>query len=129
MRIVSRLALISAGASLGLAAVAVAATPALLDGAVPGLWEVSRSGQPATRICLAAVAELAQFEHREASCERDLVGEAGTTAKFHYSCGAGGFGSSRVTLLTPRSLRVETQGISDNAPFKYTFQARHAGNC
>lgn len=128
MRIAGRLGSIVA-ASLGLGAVAVAATPALLEGAVPGLWEVSRPGAPVTRLCLADPAELAQFEHRQASCERHLVGEAGTKAMFHYSCTPAGFGNSSVTLITPRSLRVETQGISDNAPFKYTFQARHVGNC
>jgi hypothetical protein len=50
-------------------------------------------------------------------------------AEIHYTCGEGAFGQSTVELLTPRSLRIETQGISDNAPFHYVLQARRLGNC
>ena len=93
------------------------------------MWEISRPGQPPVMLCVADPAILAQFEHRAASCERELLGEAGSTARIHYSCDGGGFGDSKLTMLTPRSLRVETQGISDNAPFKYKFQARRVSNC
>ena len=50
-------------------------------------------------------------------------------AEIHYTCQSGAFGQSNVELLTPRSLRIETQGISDNAPFHYVLQARRLGNC
>ena len=32
-------------------------------------------------------------------------------------------------MLTPRSLRIETQGISDSLPFNYVLQARRVGDC
>jgi len=32
-------------------------------------------------------------------------------------------------LITPRSIRIETQGISDNLPFNYVIQARRVGDC
>ena len=119
------------GALFGLAATfaAAAAGPLLLAQAEPGMWEVSRPGQQPILLCVADPAILAQFEHRAASCERDLLTEAGSTAKIHYTCEGGGFGSSSLTMITPRSLRVETQGISDNSPFKYKFQARRTGDC
>ena len=129
MRISGRLSMIG-GAVFGLAAtLAAAAGPLLLAQTEPGLWEVSRTGQTPIRMCIADPAVLAQFEHRAASCERDLLDESGSTARIHYTCTGGGFGNSDLTLITPRSLRVETQGISDNAPFKYKFQARRVGNC
>ena len=40
-----------------------------------------------------------------------------------------GFGQSKVTLLTPRSMRIETQGISGNLPFNYQLHARRVGDC
>jgi hypothetical protein len=32
-------------------------------------------------------------------------------------------------VITPRSLRISTQGISDNLPFNYLLQARRVGEC
>jgi hypothetical protein len=34
-----------------------------------------------------------------------------------------------VTLITPRSLRIDTQGISGGYPFHYQIHARRVGNC
>jgi len=31
--------------------------------------------------------------------------------------------------VTPRSLRLDTQGISDGLPFHYVAQARRVGDC
>ena len=45
------------------------------------------------------------------------------------SSGAAGFGHSEVTLLTPRSLRIATQGISDGLPFNYVLQAHRIADC
>ena len=106
-----------------------ATSPAALSQAQGGLWEVERSGTPAVRLCVANPVALAQFEHRGRSCSRTVVRDSGTTATISYSCPGGGFGQSDMTLVTPRSLRVVTQGISANSPFKYTFQARRIGDC
>jgi len=110
-------------------ALAGAAAPAVLSNAEPGLWEVSRPGAQPSRICIADPLALAQLEHLKGRCSRNVLREAGSTATVHYTCTGGGFGHSSLTVITPRSLRVETQGIADNAPFKYTFQARRVGNC
>ena len=108
---------------------AAAAAPSVLGQTEGGLWEVSRTGATPVRLCVANPAALAQFEHRSATCTRKVIREAGTAATIHYTCTGGGFGHSNLTVLTPRSLRIETQGISSNAPFKYVLQARRVGNC
>lgn len=113
-------------ALLGLAA---AAPASLLAPAEPGSWEVSRPGSPPVRLCLAAMDSLAQFEHRNSKCSRTVIRNAGSSATVHYTCSGGEFGESVMSLITPRSVRVETQGISGGAPFKYTFQARRVGDC
>jgi hypothetical protein len=73
--------------------------------------------------------QLAQYEHLRANCERDIIRDQQSRAEIHYTCSGGAFGQTTVQLLTPRSLRIETQGISDNAPFHYVLQARRLGNC
>ena len=110
---------------------AAAATPRALSPAAGGLWEVSKSanGHDATRICVPTPDALAQFEHRQLHCARTIVSDSGTETLISYNCPGGGFGQSKIKLITPRSLRIETQGISDNLPFHYQLHARRIGEC
>jgi hypothetical protein len=118
-------------ASAALIALAAAARPAVLTQARAGLWEIS--GVPGAtapqRLCIADPLLLAQFEHRAASCTRVVIRDQPSFAEVHYTCSGGGFGRTTVGLITPRSLRIETQGISGNAPFSYVLQARRVGDC
>ena len=124
-----RLALIAAG-GFGLAGLlAAAGPPGVLARAEGGMWEISRSGEQASKLCVANPAVLAQYEHRSASCTREVVRDSASSAVISYQCSAGDFGRSEVTAITPRSLLIETQGISGSAPFKYVIQARRVGNC
>ncbi len=95
------------------------------------MWEIS--GSPGSLgpqlLCVADLGLLAQFEHRSASCTRVVIRDQSTSAEVHYTCPGGGFGQSSMTLLTPRSLRIHTQGISQEAPFNYVLQARRLGPC
>lgn len=110
---------------------AAATVPRALAPALGGLWEVSRSatGHNPTRICVASPELLAQFEHRQQRCTRKVVSDSGTETLISYNCASGGFGQSKMTLITPRALRIETQGISDNLPFHYQLHARRIGAC
>ena len=124
------LALAVAAGAVALA-LAAAATPSPLAQAQPGLWEISGvpgAGTP-VRQCVGDMAVLARFEHRSRSCSLNPVREAGTSSEIDYSCGPAGFGHSEVTLLTPRSLRIATQGISDGLPFNYVLQAHRIADC
>jgi hypothetical protein len=108
-----------------------ATRPAALAQAAPGLWEVT--GVPAMkapiRQCFGDLLALAQFEHRNESCSRRVIRDAATSTTVEYNCPGGGFGRSEIGLITPRSLRIETQGISDGLPFHYVIQARRMGDC
>ncbi|MCL6697923.1 DUF3617 family protein [Sphingomonas sp. NSE70-1] len=112
-------------------AMAAVTIPRALAPASGGMWEVSRSasGHNPTRICVATPDMLAQFEHRQRSCTRKVLTDQGTETLISYNCPAGGFGQSKMTLITPRSLKIETQGISDNLPFHYQLYARRVGDC
>jgi len=110
-------------------ALTAAARPALFTQTTGGLWEVSRSSGGRRNVCVPDPAMLSQYEHLRGKCARDVVRDQRTRAEVHYTCQGGAFGQSTVELITPRSLRIETQGISNSAPFHYVLQARRLGNC
>jgi len=112
------------------AGVILASAAAALSQATPGLWELRRvpDGRP-VRLCVADIAALAQVEQRGQTCARKVVSSEGSSTVLRYSCPAGGFGQSTLTLLTPRSLTIDTQGISGGLPFNYVVHARRVGDC
>jgi hypothetical protein len=119
-------------AGMGLAALAVsAATLPPVIGSSAGLWEVSKSatGANAERRCVPQAAALAQWEHRRGQCTRVVISTTASEAVIHYTCAGGGFGQSKLKVITPRTLRIETQGISGGLPFNYVLHARRVGDC
>jgi hypothetical protein len=119
----------AAGAAL---IVAGAGAPMFLTQVEGGMWEVSGASPAAktpTRMCVADVSSLARFEHRGRNCAGKILKSSASATVIDYSCGFAGFGHSEVEMLTPRSLRIATQGISDGAPFAYVLQARRVGDC
>jgi hypothetical protein len=125
MRTTSRFA----GAALALIALTAAVRPAVFSQTAGGLWEISRSDGGRRSICIPDPLVLAQYEHLRSRCSRDVIRDQRGLAEISYSCVGGGFGQTRVEQITPRSLRIETQGISGNAPFHYVLQARRVGDC
>ena len=119
----------AAAIALGMLVAAAAPQQSLFLKAEPGLWEISRKGSAPVKLCVVNPAVFAQYEHRTTNCSRSIIRDSGVMATVSYTCPGGNFGQSEVSLLTPRSIRVETQGIAANAPFSYTFQARRVGNC
>ena len=119
------LAVAAAGLSLG------AAAPRALAPAAGGLWEVgtSATGEGAKPTCIAQPVALSQWEHRGGRCTRVIISDTANKAVIHYTCADGGFGRSEMTLVTPRTLRIATQGISRDGPFNYVLHARRVGNC
>jgi len=105
-----------------------AARPSVLAGVDGGLWEVTGQGPPA-RICIGDPLVLAVYEHRSSSCTRSVLRNDGQSAVVSYSCSGGGFGQSQLSLLTPRSLEIDTQGILGGEPYHYVLAARRVGDC
>jgi hypothetical protein len=108
------------------AAAAGASTLSMISG---GLWEVDGGPSGRVRQCVADPRLLAQVEHRRESCPQTLISSSDDSSVIQYNCPSGGFGRSDVKVLTPRSLRIETQGISGGLPFRYVLQARRLGDC
>ena len=121
---------IAGSAAALLLTLGAAARPFVLARAGGGLWEIDRVGPgQRARLCLPDPNALASIEHRGQACTRVIVREMPNSALVHYTCTGGGFGQSQINAITPRSLRIETQGIAAKAPFQYTFQARRVGDC
>ncbi|MEO6224629.1 MAG: DUF3617 family protein [Sphingomicrobium sp.] len=121
------------GAIVAAAAVALGAAdqPEALGAVKPGLWELT--GLPGTtaasRVCIHDVAALSRFEHRASHCSSKALSDDGRSTVVEYSCGAAGFGRTQIDVITPRSLKIATQGIADSLPFNYTLQAHRVGDC
>jgi hypothetical protein len=126
-----KFAFLLAAGGLALGAAAIAQRPAALAKAAPGLWEISGlpGSKAPSRECLGDVVVLAQFEHRGQSCSRRVISDGPVSTVIQYNCQGGGFGRTKMTMITPRSIRIETQGISDSLPFNYVLQARRVGAC
>lgn len=122
-------ALLGATLAAGVA-VAAAPRPAALSNSAPGLWEIAGvPGAKPVRECVGDLTVLARFEHRRANCTHKVLTDGPSSTSVDYTCTGGGFGRSKLTVITPRSLKIETQGISDGLPFNYVLQARRIGDC
>ena len=130
MKGLKQLTMLAAAATV-VVTLGAAQRPAALAVTSGGLWEISGvpGAKAPVRSCVANTEVLAQYEHRGKACTRLVISDTPTAAVIHYTCPGGGFGRSKLTLVTPRSLRIETQGISDDLPFNYVLQARRVGEC
>lgn len=96
----------------------------------PGEWEIGKTASArGERICLPDPAILMQWEHRGKACRRTILNSTFDRAEVSYSCNSAGFGTSRVHVVTPRSIKIDTQGISGGLPFGYVIHARRIGDC
>ncbi|MEO7865429.1 MAG: hypothetical protein ABIR63_06140 [Sphingomicrobium sp.] len=102
-----------------------------LDGVAGGLWELN--GMPGTkspvRQCIADPVDLAFIEHQAAGCSHLVLGDSGDELRVSFKCSGEGFGQSSIKQVTPRSLRVDVQGIADGGPYAYVLQAHRVGEC
>jgi hypothetical protein len=129
----TRLRILSTVAAAGVAMLTLVAAqpPAALGTTSAGDWELT--GVPGDkgplRQCVSDLMMLTQFEHRGHHCTSTVISDHGNSTIVQYTCGAAGFGRTQIDVLTPRSLRISTQGISDGLPFNYVMQARRMGDC
>ena len=112
-------------------ALIAAVSPRALAPAAGGLWAVSTdaTGHNSEQVCISSPEVLAMWEHRTGRCTPEVISDVSSVARIRYTCSDGGFGDSKVTLITPRTMRIDTQGISGGLPFHYQRHARRVGHC
>ena len=116
-------------------AVALAALPAVARAPVApaierGLWRLEfEDGRAPREVCAGAMSGLAQIEHRGGGCSGFLLRADASEGTWHYTCAGEGFGRTTVRRVTPRSVLIDTQGLSNALPFAYKLSARLVGAC
>ncbi len=95
----------------------------------PGLWQLEVQGKAPRQMCVAEAAALVQVEHDQPGCSRFVISNEPKSATIHYSCQRAGWGRTTVRVETASAAVIHTQGISRNAPFDYSVQARRLGGC
>jgi hypothetical protein len=108
-----------------------ARTPTVLPGVEPGLWELSRdaTGRGARRVCLSDMLLLATYAHAGDRCQRTILSSTPRQLILSLECGTGDFGRSQITVTTPRSLKLDTQGFHRGEPYDFSVYARRVGEC
>lgn len=116
-------------ATMGLAQPASA--PDILPGVEPGLWEFSRdaTGHGARRGCLKEMILLATYAHAGDRCARTILSSTPRQLTLSLECGPGDFGRSQISVTTPRSLKLVSQGFHAGEPYDITVYARRVGEC
>lgn len=132
-RKILRPALTGAALAIGLAvAAAPAAAPTLvaLDSVQRGQFILRPVGGGAARsLCVSDPRTLLQLRHSGAQCSRFVIEDTPQTTTIHYTCPGAGHGRTTIKVETPRLLKLDTQGIADNAPFAFEYELRRTGAC
>lgn len=100
-----------------------------LDKIERGEWTLRAPDASTRSICVSDPQMLLQLRHRGASCQRFVVENGANAGRITYSCPGLGNGDTRVTVETPRLIRLETQGISKGLPFTEEYEGRKTGAC
>lgn len=126
MRRVAPLFLLASAAAMAQPAKA----PTLLPGVQPGLWEVSRdaTGRGARRGCMRDISLLATYAHAGDRCTRTVLVNTPRRLLMALDC-TQGEGRAEITVTTPRSLKIVTQGVRGGEPYDLSIYARRVGEC
>ena len=128
-----RFAFLSAVATVGVAAALPQLKPINAMAAVqPGLWSIhalDRGESDIPAICVSDTTRLLQFRHPTQTCSRFVIADTPHVATIQYSCPGAGWGRTSVRIISPGQLRLDTQGIADNAPFALAAEAKRIGDC
>lgn len=125
----SRMGLGLAGAA-AMATLAGAQSGSVVERIQPGQWQLSEAGATTGRsLCLTDPATVLQLGHGDARCTRNVIERSATALTVHYSCPGSGQGHTILTLRSPTSFRLQTQGLTGGMPFEYDYDARRTGDC
>ena len=97
----------------------------------PGAWQLRAldKSMPDRRLCVADGYDLIQLRHPGAACSRFVLTNDPQTATVHYTCPGAGYGRTTIKVETGQLIRVESQGLINQAPFEMTWEGRRVGSC
>lgn len=80
-------------------------------------------------MCVADASTLIQLQHPNAACTRFVLDDQATAGTVHYTCPGAGHGQTTIRVETSALIHIDSQGISENAPFNMSIEARRTGPC
>lgn len=128
----SRIAFIGAAAALlitgGGYALAQSGTLAAIAKIERGEWQLRAADGKTRSICVTDPRVLLQLHDRAAGCTSFVVENGANIGRISFTCPTGKT-DTRITVETPRLVRIETQGISRGLPFTGEYEGRRTGAC
>lgn len=102
----------------------------LLDTLEHGMWQFHGSNLPAiSKLCVGDPMRLTQIQHGDANCTRYIVKSTPTLLTISYICRGQGQGMTTIRKETNRLVQIQSQGVSNNAPFAFSVEARRIAGC
>lgn len=109
--------------------------PGLLQSLERGLWQLRAIGGGAStaapsQLCVADPRSLVQIQHGANShCSHYVVRSTATSVTISYSCKGSGQGLTTIRKESPRLIQIQSQGISNGAPFSFAVEGRRSATC
>ena len=123
-------AMVSAGAAVGLPASAQAPELAVLSSLDKGAWSVRvRPNGPTLRLCVRTGQEFIQLRHRQLNCDRFVVDDEPGEVTVQYTCRGHGYGRTSIRREGSRLVQLRSQGTEDGQPFSIDAEGRYVGSC
>lgn len=94
-----------------------------------GQWQLREGTGAPRQLCLGDPSALLQIQHGNIPCTHRVVENSANTATITYSCPGHGHGRTRISVETPRLVRIDTQGVADGMPFAAELEGRRTGTC
>ncbi|HEY0621574.1 hypothetical protein [Sphingomonas sp.] len=128
----SRIAFIAAALALSVGgggyALAQSGTLTALAQLERGEWTLRASDGSTRAICVTDPRVLLQLRERSTGCTNFVVENGANAGRITFSCPTGK-SDTRITVETPRLVRIETQGIIRGLPFTEEYEGRRTGAC
>jgi len=99
-----------------------------------GQWELRdrgarRDDPPRQRICVGDPSQLLRAGHSGQGCDQFVVADQADRAVVTYQCRGKGNRRTDLRVETPRLVQIQSQGVTDGAPFAEQLEARRIGDC
>lgn len=99
-----------------------------------GQWELRERGArpsapPRQRICVGDPSQLLRAGQGGGGCDPFVVADGADRAVVTYQCRGKGTRRTDLRVETPRLVQIQSQGITDGAPFSEQLEARRTGDC
>lgn len=108
----------------------LAAPSTALTRVSPGVWQLQEVDGPGRRrICATDTSRLLRLRESGTGCSRYVQDSDSRSMTASYTCRGGSWGRSVLTVHDAASIKLETQGIADGAPFAVNYDGKLIGSC